>query len=296
MYLILSLDGGGIRGALTAKLLERLDEARPFLEKVDLFAGTSTGGILALGLAKGLSPAAVLTLYLKQGRSIFGRRSVVDALVGPLDELVRASYDNAHLSQALDAVFGATTLGELGRKVLIATFDLGGSSTSTWSPRFLHNYDSPGNDRHVRVVDAALRTSAAPTYFPSYQGSIDGGVVANNPATCAVAKAVRAGVALEEIFLLSLGTGFNPHTIAGDRHDWGLSQWVKDRRLINVIMDGMPGVADYQCTWLLGERYHRLDVDLPRVVDLDAAQDAEWLVGLAQTVDLTDTLAWLARR
>lgn len=71
---ILSLDGGGIRGVLTAALLKHLEDQSPFLDKIHLFAGTSTGGILALGLAKGLTPAQLIKLYQDNGDKIFVHR------------------------------------------------------------------------------------------------------------------------------------------------------------------------------------------------------------------------------
>ena len=71
-YNILSLDGGGIRGLLTAIILERLNLTNPgWLDKVDLLAGTSTGGIIALGLANGLTPTQLRNLYQKKGEKIF---------------------------------------------------------------------------------------------------------------------------------------------------------------------------------------------------------------------------------
>lgn len=86
-HLILSLDGGGIRGVLTAKILERLEAACPFLDRVELVAGTSTGGILALGLARGLTPSALVELYRTEGPRIFDHRDALDRLAGPADEL-----------------------------------------------------------------------------------------------------------------------------------------------------------------------------------------------------------------
>jgi patatin-like phospholipase/acyl hydrolase len=66
-YRILSIDGGGIRGVLTARILERLLEDQPdLLQKVDLFAGTSTGGLLALGFAAGWSPAEARAFYVEK--------------------------------------------------------------------------------------------------------------------------------------------------------------------------------------------------------------------------------------
>jgi hypothetical protein len=184
-------------------------------------------------------------------------------------------------------------LADLQKKVLIPTFDLDNEDKDSrnWKPKFLHNFTRPGNDGHVSVVDAALRTSAAPTYFPSYQGFIDGGVVVNNPAMCAVANAIKGGVRLEDIRLLSVGTGFNPHVVRGDRHDWGRSQWIC--HIIQLMMDGMPGVADYQCQHLLGESYARLDVLLEQVIELDDVARVKTLLSIADRAPIEQTVAWL---
>jgi patatin-like phospholipase/acyl hydrolase len=64
-YGVLSLDGGGLRGLITARLLDRLNsnpKISGWLDSVDLCAGTSTGGILALGLAIGKSPNEICDL------------------------------------------------------------------------------------------------------------------------------------------------------------------------------------------------------------------------------------------
>src|SRR5579859_1850699 len=95
-YHILTLDGGGIRGLLTTILLERLEAAVPgFLAKIDLYAGTSTGGILALGLASGITPTAARGLYEAQGPEVFAV-TVLDN-VRDLGKGMGAEYGNANL-------------------------------------------------------------------------------------------------------------------------------------------------------------------------------------------------------
>jgi uncharacterized protein len=294
-HLILSLDGGGIRGVLTAQLLVRLQAACPFLEHVELLAGTSTGGILALALAKGMPPSQLVALYREWGARIFGSRDALDRMAGPADELWRADYDNLQgLRSALEPHFGGLRLGELPRRVLIPTFDLCAEDAAGgehWKPKFLHNYESPGNDGDVGVLDAALRTTAAPTYFPSYQGAIDGGVVVNNPALCAVSRALKAGVPLQSIAVLSVGTGFSPYKIPGERLDWGKTQWMG--RIVQLMLEGMTGVADYQCTQILGDRYMRLDAQLEEPIGLDAADRVDDLIEVAEALPLDQAVAWL---
>jgi len=299
-YRILSLDGGGIRGLYTAVLLDRLSDAMPdFLPKVDLFAGTSTGGIIALGLAAGLSPGHLVALYRDQARRIFD-----DSWLDDLKDLGRlrgAEYTNKSLKRELVRLFGAgKKLSQLGKRVLVPAFDLDNEGTAgqvrRWKPKFFHNFPGPDSDGGQLVVDVALRTSAAPTYFPSYQGYIDGGVVANNPSMAALAQALDAQTGkrkLAEVRLLSLSTGLSPAYVKGRRLDWGFGQWAKP--LIEIMINGAMGVPDYQCARLLGRRYHRLEPVLPQAIAIDDWTKTEALVRFAKQAPLTPTITWLRR-
>jgi uncharacterized protein len=300
LYRILSLDGGGIRGLLTAVLLERLEEARPgFLARFDLFAGTSTGGILALGLAAGLSPSQLASLYEEKGAFVF-ERGLWRRLLG-LFYAFRPKYANANLEQTLLEWLGEDRLDDfLPRHVLIAAFDLDNEGrslgTRSWKPKFFHNYPGADSDGHERAVDVALRTSAAPVYFPIVQGYIDGGIVANNPSMAALAQVIdgrHAGQSPDNVALLSLGTGHLPKFLPVHDGEWGWIQWIKDLRLLQLILEGTASVADYQCRQLLGSRYHRLDPNLPYPIELDHVHRIPDLRRLALQVDLDASLRWL---
>ncbi|MGH2523080.1 MAG: patatin-like phospholipase family protein [Anaerolineales bacterium] len=299
MYRILSFDGGGILGVLSISLIKSLEDAQPgFLEKVDLFAGTSTGGILALGLAAGLSPMQCCELYELRGQFVFSRTLLHD-LQG---NVVGAKYSNQNLKQELERQFGDMTLGDLPKRVLITSVDLDNQPANpfalrTWKPKFFHNYPGPGSDAHERVVDVALRTSAAPTYFPLYQGFTDGGVVANNPTMCAVAQALHPGTGrqkLDDLIALSLGTGRNPRFLTDQNSNWGLIQWA--RPLIDLLLlEGTLTVVDYQCQQILGGSYHRLNPLLPEPIDLDDVGKVSRLKEIAAQAqpELGATLNWL---
>jgi patatin-like phospholipase/acyl hydrolase len=304
-YRILSLDGGGIRGLLTAILLARLEEAQPgVVAQSDLIAGTSIGGIMALMLAAGFSAAEVVQGVEMSGTAVFSAPSTAD--VNKSGETA-ALYNNENLKSALDMIFGERTLADLPKKVLIATFDLdsraqgGLGSFRTWKPKFFHNFPGPDSDGHEKVVDVALRTSAAPIYFPIYQGYVDGGVVAKNPAMCALAQAIdvnSGGQALSDIALLSLGTGQNAHFLAldeGDAGNWGLAQWSVDMRLLDVTWGNDVSLVNFQCGRFLGERYHRLDPVLSEAVHLDDFAQLRRLIAVARQEDLTGATAWLQR-
>lgn len=303
-YLILSLDGGGVRGVLQARLLERLEESMPFLHKVDLIAGSSIGGINALGLAAGISPTEMVEFYQRHTEDIFSKRDWWDSIAGPSDEVFRADYDNSDLQDVLEDYFGKKKLSDLEKKVVITSFDLDNHDEQTmgstpithqrrfWKAKIFHNYESPGNDGDQSVVDIGLRTSAAPTYFPSHQGYIDGGLVANNPSLCALGRAVKSGVRQDQIVILSVSAGFNATFIEGDRLDWGYKQWAS--YLFPMLMDGMVGIPDYVCDQLLPKRYARVHPFLPEDVALDDADRVDDLIEWANDVDLSKAIELLA--
>ncbi len=299
-YRVLSLDGGGFRGLLASRLLERLHAARPrMLDAIDLFAGTSTGAILALSLAAGHTPQQTSRLYLEHGNQVFDENlwDITD-----IDRLVRADYRGEGLHKALTKTFGSLTMGDLPRRALVATFDLdSGSATReglrSWKPKFVHNFEEPGStDRDQLVVDVAMRSCSAPTYFPVYQGYVDGGVVANNPSMCALAQALHADTGKQHasyIALLSLGTGASPRWIEEQDADWGYVQWAKP--LLGIVFEGGSGIADYQCRQILGRRYHRVNPVLDKPIALDSVESGPELELVAAGTDLGETLQWVDR-
>jgi uncharacterized protein len=305
-YLILSLDGGGIRGVLTAGIIEQLEAKCAFLSEVQLVAGTSTGGILALGLASGMNPTEVKQLYIRTGEKIFKKRRIdefFDRLLKLDVTIFRAKYNNQALREELAAELTtrAARLDELQKRVLISTFNLCDENRKVWKPKFFNNY--PGDkDCQENPIEVALRTSAAPTYFPSFGSYVDGGVIANNPSMCAVAQALNSvsfdsptgpesdPLDCDDIFLLSIGTGENPKKIEGSDLNWGFGKWWKP--LYDVLMDGSVGVADYQARQLLGPRYARINFPFPRnrEINLDDVSSIPELSSWAADTQLDDAL------
>jgi uncharacterized protein len=296
-YRILSLDGGGIRGILTARVLERIDEKQPgFLSSIDLFAGTSTGGLLALGLASGKTPSEMVKLYRDCAENVFAD-SLLDNLMD-LGSLIGAEFSNEPLKKVLEGHFSGLNLEKLPKKVLVSAFKLdnegnGPQGVRMWKMKFFHNYPSRGWDGREKVVDVALRTSAAPSYFPIYQGYADGGVAANNPAMCALAQALHppaGGQKLKDILLLSLGTGFNPHYLPVKDADWGLVQWAP--HMLNIMLESSADMVDYQCSQVLENQYLRINPVLTKPIGLGSIKYIPDLLEAAEQVDLTPILAW----
>jgi len=298
-YRILTFDGGGLRGVYTAVLLRRLSEkVEGFLGRADLLAGTSTGGILALAVAKGLSPADLVKLYQDNGAQIFSRSLFRE--IRDLGDLVGAKYDNKNLKEILHDKLGDGTLKNLlPRHVLVSSFDLDSPASDdgprSWKPKFFHNFQGDDSDEDEKILDVAMRTSAAPTYFPDYEGYVDGGVVANNPSMAALAQALDPGTGnqkLGDIRLFSVGTGGSPTVISGVSHNWGVAQWAHS--LVDMMIDGMMGVADYECLRVLGKNsYFRLAPPLPFPVSMDDVGKIPDLIKDAENVDLNDAITWL---
>jgi patatin-like phospholipase/acyl hydrolase len=299
-FRIVSLDGGGIRGVLTSALLERLESANPgFLSQADLFAGTSTGGILALALASGMTPTEARNLYERLGANVF-KDSFWDDLKD-LGQVRGAQYSNNALKEELTNQFGSMTLADLPQKVLISSFDLDNEATGigkvrSWKAKYFHNFPGSDSDGHEKVVDVALYTSAAPTFFPIYHGFVDGGVVSNNPGMCAIAQALEPNTGkqkLRDIRLLSVGTGNNPKYITAENEDWGFVQWAP--HLISLMLEGSSGLADYQSRQLLGRYYIRVNPVLPLEIGLDGVDQIPVMKNLASQFDLSEPIAWLKR-
>ncbi len=299
---IISIDGGGVRGVVPTVVLQRLS-ADPrlsgWLDRADLFAGTSTGGLIALALAAGLDLATIRALHEERAPRVF-RDSFLDDLFD-LGKILGADYEVANLRTELDQVFGDLRLAQLRRRVLVTAFDLDNEDpvVRSWKPKIFHNFPGSDSDGEMLVAQVGTYTSAAPTYFASVDGYVDGGVFATNPSMCALVQTqdhripIEDQCSLQDVRLLSLGTGRSLEHIAGDRHDWGYVQWV--RPLISIMLDGVNGIADFQCEQLLGARYHRLAPTFPigTSIGMDDVDRIPELIAFAEGLDLEPLVRWL---
>jgi hypothetical protein len=299
---VVSIDGGGVRGLIPVIAMQRL-AAEPgletWLDRTELIAGTSTGGLIALAVAAGLPLDHVRDLYATRAGSVFADSFLDD--VRDVGKVFGADYDVANLEREARRVLGDRTLAQLETRVLVPAFDLdsGAAPDRRWKAKLFHNFPGPDSDGNMPAYKVAVATAAAPTYFASYDGFIDGGVFATNPSMCAIAQTQDARIPaderaeLSEVRLLSFGTGRTLRYIEGDRLDWGYWQWV--RPLLDLMLDGVNGIADYQCTQLLGSHYHRLAPTFPpdKTIGMDAVDQIPYLVDFATEVDLTTTADWL---
>lgn len=295
---ILSIDGGGIKGVLPAAFLATIEEAtgKSVVDHFDLISGTSTGGIIAIGLGLGMSATEVLSFYEEEGPAIFSQTDVADvSLVGRLRRFcsgkarsVRrvavSKYDPSALKAALERAFGNRKLGDSKTRLLVPAFDR--------QRRDIHVFKTSHHERFrldwkERAVDVALATAAAPTYLPGHRlengiSLIDGGVWANNPLGLAAVEAVGVlGWPGSSVYALSLGCTDAPITIPEGAGLAGLAL-----KMADVFFIGQSSGALGTAKLLLGDhddrqRLYRVQhVARPGEFSLDAVTQIPALKGL----------------
>ncbi len=280
LYKILSIDGGGIRGIIPALVLVEIEKrtGKPIHEIFDLVAGTSTGGIIAVGLnipdektGKARYVAKdVVKLFQNRGQIIFLQdtwRSIMTGL-GLLEE----RYSHEGLLEVLEDYCGDLELKCALTDVLLTSYDLNSKKPFFFKSRLAKQLVKE-NFKMKHVIRA---TTAAPTYFEPLQllsmadshisySLVDGGIVANNPAMCAFAEAVALNHS--NILIVSLGTGDKTEEISyKDAVNWGIARWF--RPLLTLMMNGNNDTVDYQLKEIFAARqgsyYYRLQINLPK--------------------------------
>lgn len=216
MRRILSIDGGGIRGVFPAAYLARLEEDldQPLYKYFDLIAGTSTGGIIAIGLAMGLKAQKILELYESRGPEIFSQQR--KGLCGWIERKIKEAkwcawgpkYNAGGLQVALTDVFEDRKIGDAKTRLMIPAWH---RETGTVYVFKTAHHERLSADYKDFARDAAMATASAPTYFQEFitardVGLVDGGIWANNPTGIAVAEGIGTlGWSPSEIRVLSIG-------------------------------------------------------------------------------------------
>jgi predicted acylesterase/phospholipase RssA len=307
------VDGGGIRGLVPALVIAELErrlqdasgEERRVSDYFHLFAGTSTGGLIALSLTAPdpgspgrprVRGEQLATFYTEDGPKIF-RRSLVQRLV-TVDGWAAPKYTLAALKAAIENRLGPTRLESALRDLVVASYDM-----TAREPYFFKRWRARESaERNQPLIDAALATSAAPTYFPAHEVAgralVDGGVFAANPVIAAIAEALKrtgdepANLTPDDLLVVSLGTGlyeqgFSTAQVSG----WGKIGWIvprgDDPPILSAMLGGASDGADHWAHMLLnhtpgddlpepteigrGPRYFRLQVPLHASIAMDDA-------------------------
>lgn len=225
-FRILAVDGGGIRGVFPAAFLAALESSlcagQPVGDFFELITGTSTGGLIALGLGAGRSAGELQQLYIDRGPEIFppypdtalgrARRTLYNYTVG----LARYRCDHLALQAILREFLGQATFGSSRYRLVIPSTDGRFGELALFKNRFHPDYRM---DHQKLMFDIGLATSAAPTFYPAHDAHglryVDGGVWANNPIMLGVIEAlVSFDVQPSQIRVLSIGCGDEPFRVS----------------------------------------------------------------------------------
>lgn len=316
---VLSIDGGGIRGIIPARILSALEEAsgRPTADLFDIIVGTSIGGIAAMALAlpgEDGQPAPaedIGAFYERHGKIIFpqsalsfprsredlreliARVGMQAAMFGSNPDVGNARYSAAPLEQALEEQFGDARLSDAIRDVIVTSYDVNRGGPKLFRSREARS--EPSEDHLMR--DVARATSAAPTVFPPFRlvspdGSdhilIDGGVFANNPSMIGYAEAMELagwrGIRVRTIRLVSLGTGI-PKAGMTTYEEFTGHSWLRlAEDMFEAANRGQSCLHDELLKNLLGDHYHRFEPTLPTEIAMDDASEAS-MVALRHVTD-----------
>lgn len=268
-FQILSLSGGGFLGLYAACILAELEDStgRQIADSFDLIAGTSVGGIIALGIAARKPAKDIRDAFITNGPEIFSAKSPPQSWLKKklslIDNATGAKYHSSILRRTIEEIVGSeTTIGDLQHRVMIPTVNL-----TKGSPQIFKTDHHPTftRDRKIRVADVGLATSAAPTFFPLHRikGELfaDGGLYANAPDQLAVHEATHfLEQDVSEIRLLSLGTTTSRFSFSNSAPtDLGWMGWMDNQRLPRVMIAAQQLNTDYILKHVLGQRYLRID-------------------------------------
>ncbi|MET1755690.1 CBASS cGAMP-activated phospholipase [Novosphingobium sp. RD2P27] len=253
LFRILSIDGGGIRGvfpaAYLAEIEQRFLEGRSIASCFDMVAGTSTGGIIALALAHGMTAREALQIYVERGQRIFPGWSGWRKWCQLLRWISRPKHDQTVLRDELLSIFGDRVLNDATTRLVVPSFE--GRHGEPFLYKTPHHPDYQ-KDRHQKFAHVALHTSAAPSYYPAVDNDgyfmIDGGIWANNPIMNALVDALACyDVPRENIRILSLGTGEAEFTVEEGARSGGIRHW--------ALLRAFTAAARAQCKNALGQAY-----------------------------------------
>jgi uncharacterized protein len=264
---VLSIDGGGIRGIIPAIILTELQKrlGKDLTSVFDLIAGTSTGGIIAVGIGAGCkngkpyAPQELVDLYVQNGAQIFQKNFFT-----PISQLFGPKYSAGPLENILAKFFGETDLASAFTPLLVSSYDL-----QSQLPFFFKSHKIDAKPEYNwKIREVARATSAAPTFFPPHYlksgnssfALVDGGVFVNNPSMAAYVEARTLYPEASRIIVVSVGTGDRNDSISYDQaKNWGLLGWA--RQIAPVLMDSVSEAVDFELRALPQCAYYRLQIE-----------------------------------
>ena len=299
-FQILSLIGGGIRGAFVTSYLKELEAklGQPIAESFDLIAGTSTGAIIAAGLASGMPAAKMHDFYVRYGAKIFTPRPRYKAkgfyrflfplgswlfkkgTGGDLAAAFRSKFCANELEKSFEEGFGDKTMADVNfTRLIMPSVNLTKGEPHVFRSRHL---PKGLHDSNIKIADAIIASTAAPTYFPHRQigdnSYVDGGMWAADPSMLAVAEALRineleesahpeAHFRTSEMHLLSVGTGRAQFALDPPGASAGLLYWAP--RVADVMGTSQAQGIHLPLKFFLGDRYRHINFKMTEHWALD---------------------------
>ncbi|MBO9732603.1 MAG: patatin-like phospholipase family protein [Chitinophaga sp.] len=267
-FTILSIDGGGIRGLIPAKVLsdlerelKRTDPDKKFHEHFNLICGTSTGAILAIAISLGIPAGDLVEFYRENAKAIFPKW-YLRIIPRKSRAIITSIYSNKSLRKKLEEVFAAANNGipplinDLKTNICIPVFNGNDGQINVLKTKHHEEYI---RDYKLPAHEVALSSASAPVYFPPHtfrfsneHGSginvnmIDGGIFANNPSLIGILEATeKLGYEFSDIRLLSLGTGKGRHVIKTGWKPKDIWYWLFPQpRLLDIILDSQAQITE----------------------------------------------------
>lgn len=279
---LLALTGGGFRGLFTGQVLASMEAEAggKIASRFDLIAGTSIGGILAIGLACGISAADLVALVREHGPAIFRKK------LASFGGFAASQYDSAALRNAIERILGNQNarrpFADIPAALCVVAVEDGMSTPQVFRTRLC----SEVTDR-TSTLDVAMATSAAPTYFDPHKVGdttfVDGGLIANAPDLVLICEALRLwGAGVSDLHLCSVGTAGSAR-IGRTAGNPGKLGWTARHRIIELILDAQAALAFEQVARLRPASFLRIERRPARPIALDdvAPETAGELLALA---------------
>lgn len=294
IYFIVAFSGGSIRGIFQMEIWKILTEKFPKLsERVDLYVGTSVGGISGGSLAAGLSIETIKTIFLERVPAVL-KQSLIRKIAGGW---FLANYDVSKLIDELGKEYGNKKLRNLFTDFVCTTFILDNQADGLarrWKEKIYETLT--GNDDEEPLTRVVSMTSAAPGEFATVsngKGSAgyDGGLFATHPILTGIGqtqdKRNRAGVVpIGNVRALLIGTGINPgHYIGGTKHDYGKIQLVTKGLIPGFLIDGVTGSSIYLADKWIGDNFNYIDILLPEDIGFGDMDKMPLLIEMARDMD-----------
>ena len=303
-FRILSLDGGGLRGIIPVLVIKEIERrtGKPITESFDMIAGTSTGALIACGLAvsdDGIKPKYTINdiekIYTERGNDIFPNKNWLKSFISGITSLKKPKYSANGLQKVLEELLGEKRISDCVKPIFVTTFDLYNNEALLF--KYRQAITEPA--RNARLLDICRATSAAPTYLPAYKFvynekqriCVDGGIYMNNPAMGALVEITKfhkdkpyniESLYLDDITILSIGTGHYSSEIAREKvESFGLLDWATN--ITDVMMQAENQTTTYQAEEFTSQgNFLRINIDIddPKFADMaDSSRETrEYLI------------------